>query len=100
MSFDELILKSRELTPQQVAVDLKTLSANTQFLSVLALIHRNCESFSRASANQKISSNHGTIAHAAGSHYAMQLLEDQLREIIDARPKPTGQQRPEEDDES
>jgi hypothetical protein len=92
MNFADLVTTGRGLRPEAVNSQLRALLDDPKFPAVLAWLDRNERSWSSAVTNQKLAADHGKLAHAAGSLYALQILQSQLQNLSDKRGKPDAQE--------
>lgn len=91
--FANLMEAGRELSPVQVAAQIRALANDPRFAAVLALVERHHRSYTRAVGNQALAADHGKLAHCGGSVHASELLLASLQAAIEAKPKRRGQQQ-------
>ncbi len=86
MTYAELQKHAREMTREQVEAELQGLARDTRFAAVVAWLEQNKQSFVNAGCSQKLAQHHGVLAHCQGSVYACDLLQGNLKRILDPRP--------------
>jgi hypothetical protein len=87
MTFAEMQQAGRELTPDLMKAQLRTLAQDPRFPAVVALVDRNLDSWQTSFAGQPIAESHGKLAHAAGSLHALLILRGQLAACLTTRSK-------------
>lgn len=86
MNFPDLVVAARGLRAEAVNNQLRALMDDPKFPAVLAWLERNERAWSGAVTNQKLAVDHGKLAHAAGSLYALQILQSQLQNLKHQNP--------------
>lgn len=87
-AYDELVYEARRLGQAEIVNSLRTLARDKRFVGVVAWIEGNKEAFAQASSAQALAGDAGKLAHAAGSHHALRVLEGQLRTAVEPARKP------------
>jgi hypothetical protein len=88
MTYAELKSAADRLTASQVDAQLRSLAAQPQFPALIAWLDRYGDSWADTMTNQALAKDHGKLAHAAGSTYALRILQQSLRNIIEKPAKP------------
>jgi hypothetical protein len=81
--FNEHAEAGRKLSAKQVDGQIRQLGRDPRFGAVVAWLQRNEEAWSAATSQQEMAANHGKLAHAGGSLYAVRLLQAQLITLLD-----------------
>ena len=81
MNFADMVEKAHGLKPAAVNAHLYALMDDPKFPAVLAWLERNERAWTQTVTSQKLASDHGKLAHAAGSLYALQILLGQLHNL-------------------
>ncbi len=80
--YDELLEAAKAYRPGQVEAQMRVLARDDRFAAVVAWIAGNLDGFAAAASAQRLADSHGQLAHAAGSHHALRVLDGQLRNAI------------------
>jgi len=86
MSYQDLLNKARALKPEEINGNLLSLMGDARFAAVVAWLEANREEFVALGSSQKLSKEHGPLAHCQGSIHALRVLEGQLKHLLDPRP--------------
>lgn len=81
--YDELKEIAAGYRPGQCEQQIRVLARDERFAAVVGWIAANLEAFGSAASAQKLADSHGRLAHAAGSHHALRVLDGQLRTAIE-----------------
>ncbi len=81
--YDELKEIAAGYRPGQCEQQMRVMARDERFAAVVGWIAANLEAFGGAASAQKLADSHGRLAHAAGSHHALRVLEAQLRTAVD-----------------
>ena len=73
------------MTPAQIEAQLRSLLCTPQAPALVAWLERYNADWSQTMTSQKLAGDHGKLAHAAGSTYALQLLLASLRQVLEAK---------------
>lgn len=87
-AYDEMVQKARRLSGQEIENLMRMLSRDERFGAVAAWIEANLEAFASASCQQGLAGDAGKLAHAAGSHHALRVLQGQLRKAVEPARRP------------
>lgn len=96
--FQELIEASRRLDPDAITESITGLSHDPRFVAVLAILDRAHREYGRAIAGQSLATEHGKLAHCAGSMHACENLLGTLQGVIDQKNKQRRRERPPEEE--
>src|SRR6185295_16801847 len=83
MRYAELQKLARELSPEAMRDNLRSLAMDSRFAAVVALIEAQRESYVTAGSAQNMASDHGKLAHCQGSVYALRTITGQFQQILD-----------------
>ncbi len=83
MKFSDLKREAERLTPKQVPENLRVLAQDPRFPALVAWLEGNRREWARCVTSQAIAKDHGKLAHAAGSLYALEVLVGQLQTTVD-----------------
>lgn len=97
MSFAELKADGARLTRAQVTTHMRNMASDPRFAAFVAWLGAYEEDWLAASTSQKLAGDHGKMAHAAGSAYALRLLLRDLQCVVD-KPARSSQQGLEPED--
>jgi hypothetical protein len=81
--YDELLAKAKGYRPGQAEADMRVLARDERFAAVVAWMQGNLEAFTEAACAQKLADSHGRQSHAAGSVYALRVMQGQLRTAVE-----------------
>ncbi len=87
MKFADLKREADRLTAKQVPDNLRVLAQDPRFPALVAWLEGNRREWARCVTSQAIAKDHGKLAHAAGSLYALDVLVGQLQVVIEKPPK-------------
>jgi hypothetical protein len=88
MTYSELQDQGRKLDVRALPGELRRLADDPHFSGLVAWLDRNLESWEESFTQQSLAGDHGKLAHAAGSVYALRVLRRQLANtLFPARPK-------------
>lgn len=83
MKFADLQREATRLTAKQVPDNLRVLAQDPRFPALLAWLEGNRREWGRCVTSQAIAKDHGKLAHAAGSLYALDVLLAQLQTTLE-----------------
>ncbi len=83
MAYNELQSQANRLTGEQIAAQMRSLAASPHFPALIAWLDRYGDDWAATMTNQALAKDHGKLAHAAGSTYALNLLRQSLRTLVD-----------------
>lgn len=95
MKYEDLLARSRALTPEETADMLRQLVAHPAFAAVLRKMDDARENWADSTCQNQFANAHGTLAHAAGARCAYKQFEGFIREACAAK-KLKGEAPPEE----
>lgn len=81
--FDEMLEAGRAKPTKEVLADLESLARDPRFASVLESIRQSHARWIETSESEAIASDHGKLARATGAAFALRLLMEQLRKVVD-----------------
>lgn len=88
MTYAELLTKARAMSDEERDANLLSLmTGDARFIAVVAFLESNHKAFSIAGSQQKLARDHGVLAHAQGSVHALNMLQGQLRELLNPTPR-------------
>lgn len=86
--YEELLQEAKNFRPGQVEAQMRVLARDDRFAAVVAWLQGNLEAFTAAACAQKLADSHGRQSHAAGSVYALRIMDGQLRTAVEPPRKP------------
>lgn len=85
MTYEEHLKRAWSLSPKQAREELVQIARDQRFAAVVAFIEAHRLSWSQAVGAQSMASDHGKLAHAAGSLHATDRLIGELRTRLRGR---------------
>lgn len=83
MKYHEAVTRALEWGDERCRAELKSLAKDERWAAVVAWLEGNIRAYSVAVADQRRADKAGSLAHCAGSLYALQLLRSQARALME-----------------